>query len=840
MQRYCFVSLAFVIALLLSLVEPVSRPVVNAASVSANTGPLTCSNLDVVFIIDQSGSMSGYGGVPPTDPTEQRKYAPQAMVDLLSDIALDLCPAAHHRMALVSFGARPQIDLPLSDIAPDTFSDAQTLRETLKANIVATDLGQTDPQRAFEAAADILNDVVPIGDGIRKRAIIFITDGHPCVEELGCTPPDSTMDFVGYANRMRDWAAETLPFDPVLIGQEGCLSALRNQHGAENLPPDAVNSCLKEFPVDTATYQNSTYIFTLLLNFGEAYSRRLRDAYIEMSEAHAGHVVDLSENRSDIPTTFNLILSQLAGVQATRLACGKFAVNPYLAQMRIVFFKLSEDVVVRLTYTDVNGVRHVMERGQADETGGFDMKEYYEYGPNERYVFTDPYPGIWTLETDDPTCEGLDAFYDSLTINPGGYPSDLPPVAQSLGQHDRAPFYDINNPYYIEYQMRDQSSNIIPQADHERFHVDLQATVKDPKGSEGKYEFDWDAAGQLFRSTEPLQLPVSGTYTIDIVGTIYIHEGEPVITTEGFSEVFATPLELFRHEGVEFNVFPVMPVIVQITSPAAGEEITPIHGAINEGWPLPIKPIQVQAQIVNRDGTPLSDPLSDVLLKPDGALTATVKAGEAVSVPVTMTCDDTGNCMAVIEGFDTEGNQQVIVELRNEFSERYRPDGLVAEVQFRRADPLFSRTGFYYSLLALVIMAVLAIVVFNIIIRTNKVMGMLIFKDGTTTIAEFGLASGINWRNISFRELKNSPQLMLKKIRVENRNVSGSRRRSLIDDAVTSSVYGSDSSHPGIRVHCVASNGRAFSIDLDPDSPITYSDDTFAQMEFKPPNSSGY
>ena len=64
----------------------------------------TCYPLDVIFIIDQSDSMSGIYSGQPNDPIENRTYAPQWTVDWLADNALDQCEDSIHRITVISFG----------------------------------------------------------------------------------------------------------------------------------------------------------------------------------------------------------------------------------------------------------------------------------------------------------------------------------------------------------------------------------------------------------------------------------------------------------------------------------------------------------------------------------------------------------------------------------------------------------------------------------------------------------------------------------------------------------------------------------------------------------------
>lgn len=143
-----------------------------------------CSPIDVVFLIDQSTSMSDASG---NDPTEQRKYAVQSAIDLMADIALDSCPGVIHRVGVISYGSTAEVDLPLSEIGPFNAAEpdvAYSRRDQLKASVRATTLGQTNPSDAFAQAKAMIDNAAPLNDGEqpRKRAIIFVTDGIPCVD----------------------------------------------------------------------------------------------------------------------------------------------------------------------------------------------------------------------------------------------------------------------------------------------------------------------------------------------------------------------------------------------------------------------------------------------------------------------------------------------------------------------------------------------------------------------------------------------------------------------------------------------------------------------------------
>lgn len=219
-------------------------------------------------------------------------------------------------------------------------------------------------------------------------------------------------------------------------------------------------------------------------------------------------------------------------------------------------------------------------------------------------------------------------------------------------------------------------------------------------------------------------------------------------------------------------------------------------------------------------------------------MTAFVIAGGERSNEAMLRPDPTvpGGYAGEITGFAAEGAQQLWVQLKSGFDERYRPEDSQASVEFKRADGLFNRAITYQALLAALILAVLSAIAYNIAIRTNKVGGMLVFEDGGVTVAEFALYSGKNWRDIGQRELKPYPQLMLKKLRVENRRRwAQGRRRNEESDLLAENALMSPSSHPGVRVHCVTRSGRAFNLELEPNLPVAYSDEAVANMIFRPP-----
>ncbi len=835
-----------------------------------NESETSCYSLDVVFIIDQSDSMSDQGGFIPNDPTEQRSYAPRWAIDWLADNAYDICEDAIHRVAVVSFGTDATLDLMLSEIDPDNVDEYVRVRQNLKENISAKAMGFTDPKLAFDLAKQVLDDAGPLpGGGNRKRVIIFMTDGEPCVESLGCRPPTNTMNFIQYAKEMREQVKNDFPFSETLLAQENCLRGLREYYEGGEIPPEKINQCLEEHRVDPGEYEDSIYLWTMLLRKGSTYSRLLREEYKGMTEEHGGELVDLTENRQDIPSTFLDILTRLSGVQATRLSCGNFAVNPYLRQARLVFFKISEDTTVRLAYTDAFGKVHEIVDGKS--TGGFDIAEHYSEGTNERYVINTPYPGIWAFESD--ACEGVDAYYEEMKFDIGGLQpmSILTPDGQAappeatysalpIIKYGHDPYYDIESPYYLQYQMHDLEGNIIPDTENPFFGVNFDVQVTDPSGKVIPYEMEWNAGESLFRSTSPLILPVQGEYTVKISGDT-VHRDYPYgpigrnlilenvytssrhlfdynakfnVVCPGLDLVNRCPWETYVAED-GCSVCPIKNFEISIFSPEEGLVGT-VHEPISGGWPLAVKPVDFRFKIDGQGGENL--PLDEILSDPAQPVRVTVNAAGTEKVLSYSRDSNTANTYTgSIEGMDIEGPYHLKVALTSAYNEFYRPIGDSAERDFTRSDELWTRASTYLTILYILIGIIMLLIVYNILIRTNRVRGALVFAhyDGEV-IANLSINSDKNWKIISGRKLDAYPQLDLKRIRASNAGKAARAKRGTQVDVLESIEGFSNSSQPGVRVEFTPRGGHRFTELLQPNQPIPFSahgEENLFQVEYR-------
>lgn len=250
----------------------------------------------------------------------------------------------------------------------------------------------------------------------------------------------------------------------------------------DKVPGSEANGCLTTFPIDeTKAYKDSTYIFMVLLSATQRYTNSVVDVMSEIAKEHSGEMVRLEQNARDIPATLRTIVSRLAGVKVTQLQCGDFAVNPYLKKVTLAISRITADTKVTISYRDANDIKRSITGGRS-LNGGFEAPAsgamYTVDGVNERYVFANPYPGVWNLYADK--CDGFQAFYDpkALSTSSSGFVGNQ----RRLLQVEQDPYTDPDNPFKLTYTMLDEGDQPVAQAVPPRFAVEFKLTVKQPNG----------------------------------------------------------------------------------------------------------------------------------------------------------------------------------------------------------------------------------------------------------------------------------------------------------------------------------------------------------------------
>lgn len=687
-----------------------------------------CFSLDVIFIIDQSGSMSDPS--KPSDPTKQREKAVEAMANWLTENALDHCKNARHQVGVVSFGNESRIDLPLTEISPKSFDAAVQLQKKLAENIHATDMGDTLPMGAFVLAKKMFNESVLRNIGIRKQIIIMLTDGL-----IHDGKGNDGKGYVVPTQELADYINENFKFDPTLKKREECINEKVITYGGDfdSVPFDQVNECMQKYDVSESAYLNSTYLYIVLMNFREkTWPKEIRDILRDVAEEHMGELMDFHEktddnrNRNAIPDYFRTVLAAQVGVPSGRVECGPLAVNPFLDKATFVFYKFSEDTVVKLRYTDANGKNYEISKNQPNDPSGFNVLEYDSYGANERYTILNPYPGIWYIESDRCANNGVSAFYQEVKINPGGY--SLPET--TIQQYDLEPYYDVTEPYYLSYEMKDEAGDIVQNSPNPFFAIDLTATVTDPNGDSIDYSMVWNDAEEKFVAVDPLQVASYGEYRVSILGKAPYYPGNKAPVTDSLATTFKQELVMFQHDDLKFTVTEVKPFRIEANEPESGQVDEQIHETIAKGWPLKVKPIPFSVNITWRD-EPLDVSLYELFPEPDQAFSAWIEYPDGSKTePITLKVDpdEPTRLVGSFENIDSEEELIIHVRMDEESNPEFRPDFRHVQIRYSRFDKSFFSKAGSYKLLVLILAGLgLLMFILQLISHFDPVGGRLNF-----------------------------------------------------------------------------------------------------------------
>ena len=574
-------------------------------------------------------------------------------------------------------------------------------------------------------------------------------------------------------------------------------------------------------------YSGSTYIFTILLSATNRYTKSVVDVMSQISTEHGGSLVRLEQNARDIPVMLRKIVSTLAGVKVTQLQCGNFAVNPYLQKVTLSISRITKDLNVTISYTDVDNQKHTIAGGVPGSNGGFDPPAsgpmYKQDGVNERYVFANPYPGIWNLYADQ--CDGFQAFYDpkKLSTSSSGFVGNQ----RRLLQVEQDPYSDPNKPFTLTYEMLDEAGEVVAQAKPDWFAVDFVLSVTPPRGESKPYAMVYD--GNKFITAEAVQLPVPGKYTVEYTGTT--HYRAELFSLGGTTDItlaFPDEQQLFTGSG-SFEVLPVSQFRVVIVEPKPDEDLSPVHRPLYEGWqwPLQITEFKVRAQLVKVDGGgPLN--LSEALLETPTPMLTLFVGSDSEGVVMTRV-GETAEFKAKIEGDATLGASTVTVLFAGSATDTYRPEVTVeqvdacaaatltgpqqgqrtcASVGIIRNDTWQTKPSTYLWILRA--LAALALICLGFIIRgrMDPVRGRLVFGVGADIYQERSVFT----RNRTSRlSLKGSPELLLREVRVWYLPV----RIAHVEDG----------EHPperGVRLKVTNRRGQSVKLDLMPNEEVRY------------------
>jgi len=717
-----------------------------------------CYGLDIIFIIDQSGSMSGKNNAPPNDPTGQRFYAPRYALDWLANNRLGLCPKAIHRMAVISFGDDATIDLPLTPIIPNSQDDWDRIRGGLEERIKPEDMGATNPLRAFEEAYAIIKSSEPLGELPRKRAVIMLTDGSPCVGSLGCGIEADTMNHDAYNASFLRFVQKNFEFSDAVRKRDDAIKRAELIYGSlENIPPDERNNLVDENPVPSIDLETSTYIYIVAMNNDKMYSVRDGNLFTQIATGFGGELLNLKQNQTEIPRVFNQIMSGLAGVTPQLLSCGNLAVQPYLAGAVLDVYKVGEDISVNIT---LNG--RSLTKGAGD-TDFFGVVDYTSFGAIEHYRFSKPQAGLWKVDASN--CDGIEASFIPFAANVSKIePSGIIPQYDLDGQTS-----DPRYPYHLRYQIFDAANPDIVLEQNEIYPIDINVTISDPAGKQFTTKLNF--VDSKWKSTTPIPVHLLGEYNLSVTGVAPClkNPDKPQICPEPTFKVFENIRDSYIVGNV--SIFKIL-----IKNPQNGANI-PLHGTLSEK--LEIQHLQVEIEIVDENSLPIS--YQKILVdEPNMAFEATLKAeGQSGEEKLMLYVDpeNSSHFLGEFTNLQETGFYQLHVELVGKYqNDKYRPFENPVSIRFSRNDPIWQNPNFYLFILAIFLIGIFILFGYLIWMRTNPVRGRLDFINPSGDVRPVSVAKGLRIVRITTLSV-----FGLKKIEVRNGVGRGGKQTIEID-----------------------------------------------------------
>lgn len=395
-------------------------PAVSTAA-QDTTAPAQCNELQVVFIADQSGSMTGYTDAsgqyfPPTDPNNMRFSGMKTGVETL----LYVHPSyqdVRFQVALIDFGDEPQVRLNWTDLNPTTEAERDAQITALAPTFNPSgSLGNTLPGKAIQQAASLFaqqDGVRPQVDGCPRRVVILLTDGLPFDDVPGFNWQTHLADTATYARQY-------LPYPNYRLYVIGL-----DQNGA--FFDDAIDE-----------WANVT---------GAPDQLFLATNPAQMAATVTEIIYDALSTTGDINITRGCAEN------------GEIVVPPYTQLLRVLLFKPS-DQSLHLEVVDPTG------RALTDSLD--DITITGQAGTVETLVATNPQPGIWRVLTQLPA-----GTEDKCLVN---YMA-LPAVERVQEPADGARVTQFTN-VPIVFQLVDEAGVPLPDYGEDRYDLQMRVEVR--------------------------------------------------------------------------------------------------------------------------------------------------------------------------------------------------------------------------------------------------------------------------------------------------------------------------------------------------------------------------
>lgn len=480
----------------------------HALGVSASAiDPPTCAELEVVFVVDQSGSMPGSEDHPKAnDPHGLRFFAPLRVVRWMgqdfvgaSGLRIPSRPVITYHLGLVDFGSSAAKRLEWTTIAPATERDWRSQDGDLSKSLApyTGDKGNTNFLAAFKAARDLFAQrSSQDANGCPRRAVFVLSDGMPYVQ-----PAEG--EYFSITQHMKD-IKSLVQGDLADVGVEVWVTAINDSN--DNYWPRMEPFWLDILPADLPDRQ-----------------------------PHA----KLVNTEDEIGDRFMQLMVELTNRSVSPVSIGPRCVPPFLQEIVLTFYK--RDPSEHLDVEDPAGKLTPSRSDVEVEVIGYDE-------PIESLRIRRPLPGLWQINTTAPRA---DVIIDEVT---------LPAVGQLIEPVEQPRWQYVQDPIVI--QITDSQGNALPDYGDPEFRLSIAGEAISPSGP---MPLSFTSIGQ--QSYAAQFIPIEpGPHQV-IIGASSRRPRERVIPEDANCQL--EPFDVLKDEALgQFEVTPVRmvrlgPAVVQ-------------------------------------------------------------------------------------------------------------------------------------------------------------------------------------------------------------------------------------------------------------------------------------
>lgn len=470
--------------------------------------PPEYTGLDIVILVDQSGSMGGRlagskDHPEPNDPQGWRFYALETIIRQLPVLWMTY-PEYTARLAIIEFGDRAQIVLSPTLIEARSIQDWEPqLRDLInrvrkyKEERQSQNLGNTNHQAAFRLAREVLDEMEAEDLSPRLKLIVMVTDGRPCIGVVSETGEPGCRPWAPHLVELRD----TLIPQSFPSGKDYYIYVVGINDSNDNYWLDT----RKYWEAIAQSYQGQARKVSMEREIGEFFSDALSNLLGRLP--HTGFLLE--------PPT------------PERVEAGFYPVPPYLQLIRFMIYKSKPGDWIRLE--EVGTPLDVTQSSPDGRITVFGNDPESLYGQVE---VLRPQPGQWRIEK-------LPGPQVIVTVQGIRF---NPQLIGPVGEHPRGV------PARVELNLVDSSGQLVPQYSNPLYALQITATVRTEDG----------ASEQAIELTQEKPGIYAGLFVPQEIKTHIIHLRAASHKTDG-SE--------FIVMDQDAGMFAVGPLVIQLDSP---------------------------------------------------------------------------------------------------------------------------------------------------------------------------------------------------------------------------------------------------------------------------------